>query len=168
MEKGTAYIKHDALIRRMCSEGASLTQMSNILHAHRSDIRLYIEKHNIPHDPFVKSRPLNKNGRWTGGRIVDEDGYILIKKLDHPNCDRHGYVREHRLVMEQKLGRYLDRREVVHHIDGNKQNNSIDNLELFSKNGDHLAKTLKGKIPKWSEDGKRRILLGTRRPKPRR
>lgn len=43
--------------------------------------------------------------------------------------------------------------EVVHHKDNNPQNNSIDNLELFATNAEHLKKTLKGRVPNWSEEG---------------
>ena len=49
----------------------------------------------------------SKNPRWTGGRIYNEAGYVFIYKPDHPYCNNYGYVREHRLVMEEKLVRYL-------------------------------------------------------------
>ncbi|MBT6047822.1 MAG: HNH endonuclease [Candidatus Scalindua sp.] len=75
----------------------------------------------------------SKNGRWLGGRIIDKDGYVLIISPDHPNKNAFGYVREHRLVVEKKIGRYLKRNEIVHHIDGNKQNNDISNLKYMSK-----------------------------------
>lgn len=65
--------------------------------------------------------------------------------------------------MEAVLGRYLTPQEVVHHKDGNNQNNTPSNLELFTKNSDHLATTLKGKIPRWTEDGKRRIAEGQKK-----
>jgi hypothetical protein len=57
--------------------------------------------------------------------------------------------------MEQKLGRYLTKDEVVDHIDGNKLNNAPENLRLFSSNADHLRETLSGKCPKWTEEGKK-------------
>ena len=41
-------------------------------------------------------------------------------------------VHEHRQIMEKMLGRKLNKLEVVHHIDGNKRNNSINNLHLTS------------------------------------
>ena len=59
--------------------------------------------------------------------------------------------------MEEHLGRYLNPEEVVHHIDGNPANNNIENLELFANNAEHLAQTLKGKCPKWTEQGIEKI-----------
>lgn len=79
-----------------------------------------------------------KNGHtWKGGRIIDQYGYICIAKPKHPYCDGKGYIREHRLVMEKHLGRYLTKKEVVHHLDFNKANNKIENLHLFTDIGKH-------------------------------
>lgn len=100
---------------------------------------------------------------WRGGVTVDKSGYVLRHSPDHPHANRSGYVREHRLVMEQKLGRYLLPGEVVHHIDDDRGNNHPGNLELFESNGKHLAATLKGKCPKWTPEGREKILLGGRR-----
>lgn len=46
---------------------------------------------------------------------------------------------EHRIVAEQLLGRPLKKGEVVHHIDGDKRNNSPDNLMVFSSQAEHAA-----------------------------
>jgi len=61
---------------------------------------------------------------------------------DHPDAKTNGVLFEHRWVMEQKLGRRLRPFEVVHHLDGNKKNNSPENLELFDSNGDTFQKPL--------------------------
>jgi hypothetical protein len=72
-----------------------------------------------------------KNGFWKGGRVVASNGYVLIRVgKSHPLADSRGYAYEHRIVAERKLGRSLNPGEIVHHIDGNKQNNSIENLNV--------------------------------------
>lgn len=97
---------------------------------------------------------------WKGGRTVDKSGYVLVKCHDHPHANSLGYVREHRLVMDRILGRTLDPSEVVHHKDGNTQNNDPANLELFESNAVHLAETLKGKCPRWTPEGRARMKEG--------
>lgn len=93
--------------------------------------------------------PMEKNYFWNGGRCRDADGYILLKRPGHPYANNSGYVREHRLVMEQKLGRYLLPTETVHHKDEDHANNAIDNLELYPTNGEHLREhMLDGSIPR--------------------
>lgn len=100
---------------------------------------------------------MERNGFWRGGRTLDLEGYVLLKSPGHPYANSGGYVREHRLVMERVLGRYLTPDEVVHHKDENPANNSPENLELYSTNAAHLADTLRGKVPNWTEDGLRRL-----------
>lgn len=80
----------------------------------------------------------NKNHQWKGGRIIKKgrNSYIHIKNRSHPFAV-NGYVPEHRLVMEKHLGRYLTRKEVVHHINENTFDNRIENLHLFKNNSEH-------------------------------
>lgn len=75
-----------------------------------------------------------KAAHWKGGRHVRSDGYVTVYAPDHPSAFGHGgYVKEHRLVMEQHLGRMLRSNEVVHHRNGNRADNRIENLELWVK-----------------------------------
>lgn len=83
--------------------------------------------------------PGPRNGSWNGGRQIDKSGYVLVLSPGHPNSTQSGYIREHRLVMEQKIGRLLKPTEVVHHIDGNKSNNCPENLRLYRSNREHLT-----------------------------
>ena len=102
---------------------------------------------------------------WKGGMIVDKDGYILVYHPNHPFArnPRKKYVLLHRLVMENHIKRYLLPLEVVHHSNKNKFDYRIENLKLFDKNSLHLKHELTGKIPRWTEDGRLRTLLGHQR-----
>jgi len=75
---------------------------------------------------------------WKGGRLQTPQGYIYVHTPDHPNATKDGYVMEHRLVMEKKLGRLIDRTEVVHHLNGTKGDNRPENLAV-AKRGEHVA-----------------------------
>jgi hypothetical protein len=76
-----------------------------------------------------------KGSNWKGGRFI-KHGYVHLP--DHPFASKDHYVMEHRYVMEQHLGRYLTKKEVVHHINENKSDNRLENLELFPTRGAHL------------------------------
>lgn len=67
---------------------------------------------------------------WRGGKIGAGDGYIKIYKPDHPFVVNKKYVLEHRLVIEKKIGRYLTANETVHHKNGVRSDNRLENLEL--------------------------------------
>lgn len=71
-----------------------------------------------------------KNNFWKGGRKTNAKGYVLILKKEHPFAGAGGYIFEHRLVMENHIGRYLNKDEIVHHKNGIKNDNRIENLEL--------------------------------------
>lgn len=74
---------------------------------------------------------------WKGGFYFDKSGYKLIRAHDHPFKNGGGYVREHRLVMENYLGRYLKPTEIVHHVNQNRVDNRIENLQLLQSNAEH-------------------------------
>ena len=93
---------------------------------------------------------------WKGGRILI-GGYWYIYCPDHPNATKKHRVAEHRLVMEEKLGRFLLKSEVVHHIDGNSQNNDPSNLIVFQTNAEHLKAELTGKCPNWTPEGIKKL-----------
>ena len=77
-----------------------------------------------------------KSSNWKGGKIF-RGKYIYIKKPEHPNSGKQGYIAEHRLVMEEHLGRYLTKKEIVHHINHIPTDNRIENLELCESAGQH-------------------------------
>ena len=77
---------------------------------------------------------------WKGGRCAAPGGYIQVwVSSDDPlNCmaQRNGYVMEHRLVMARSLGRPLLPDETIHHHNGDRKDNKLNNLQLrFGKHG---------------------------------
>ncbi|WP_406123048.1 HNH endonuclease [Streptomyces canus] len=78
----------------------------------------YCKEHWIIHTNAAPLRPL-------GSRYTTTDGYVMVK------VDRRKSVGEHRVVMEQHLGRPLLKGETVHHINGVRDDNRLENLELW-------------------------------------
>ena len=84
-----------------------------------------------------KARSGSKSASWNGGRKKTNKGYILVLNKEHPrSSNNEGYVFEHILNMERHIGRYLKDDEVVHHINGIKDDNRIENLKLMT-HGEH-------------------------------
>ena len=74
------------------------------------------------------------NGNWKGGITFHKAGYVMRRAPWHPRAGScSGYVFEHILVMETKLGRYLERGETVHHRNGVRDDNRPENLELWTR-----------------------------------
>lgn len=151
----------EARLRRLAAQQMSCKEIGAVLGTSAEVVRERMVRLGIPRLP-AKARP-EHNHFWKGGRTVDVDGYVLLRTPDHPYANHQGYVREHRLVMERMLGRFLEPGEVVDHRNGDKSDNDPSNLRLFSSNAKHLRETLKGRVPNWTEDGRRRIREGVRR-----
>ena len=91
---------------------------------------------------------------WKGGRIVEKKtGYIHIWNPEHPNAvmgRRKAYVLEHRMVMSDHLGRKLLRTEQVHHKNGDRADNRLCNLELWTTS-QPSGQRVKDKL-KWAKE----------------
>lgn len=69
---------------------------------------------------------------------VNTNGYTMIHMPKHHARNKRGFVREHRIIAEAKLGRTLKDEEVVHHINHDKKDNRIANLMVFSNQKEHI------------------------------
>lgn len=81
-------------------------------------------KRGIDMDP-----PIVRDGKKR--RRIDRNGYVCWNDKGHPLATGSGVVFEHRAVMADKLGRYLFPGENVHHINGKRDDNRPENLELW-------------------------------------
>lgn len=159
-------------LRQLIEEKKTLQEVSDLAYARSgtrwstAGVSKLCKKHKILM-PRSGPRSGHLHKGWRGGRIENKDGYIEVYCPEHPNARKYTkYILEHRLVMERVLGRFLGRGEVVHHKNGVKTDNRPENLEVFESNKEHLAATLKGNCPKWSEEGKERIRAALRNRAP--
>ena len=80
----------------------------------------------------------SNHGNWKGGVVATSAGYTAVIGGEFPDmADSQGYTLEHRLVMARHLDRELTKRETIHHINGDRKDNRIENLQL--RQGRHGA-----------------------------
>lgn len=102
----------------------------------------------------------DRNGRWNKGRITSSEGYVLVRvahdfphSFGSPGMRKYRYAYEHIVVMVAHIGRAMRDDEVVHHRNGNRSDNRLENLELTTR-GAHArghanspsARDLKGRF----------------------
>lgn len=96
-----------------------------------------------PDAPLMKKR--------AGEGYLDPNGYLQMSKIGHPNCtSKTGRIAQHTLIMSEHLGRPLRKNESVHHKNGIRNDNRIENLELWHK-GQPAGQRIEEKI-KWAKD----------------
>lgn len=101
---------------------------------HRTNIG---RKHSLKTRILMREKALGENNpMWNGGRTI-KCGYVCLHKPEHPFCNSNGYIKEHRLIMEEHLGRTLNREEHIHHRNNNKLDNRLSNLQLVT-NSEHI------------------------------
>jgi len=91
--------------------------------------------------------PWNKG---KGGRKKNKGYIVVLTEESQFNSmkDKRGYIPEHRLIMARQLGRALNDDEVVHHVNGDKTDNRIENLQLLENQSKHRSNHRKFKNKK--------------------
>ena len=147
--KGRMFLEPtDDLIECACGCGTKMTSQDNWGRSHkfisghntrmRKNKNLKPIRHSEEHKKKMSERMAGVNNpQYKKERFIDERGYTLILCPNHPNKKHRNYIYEHRRVMEIHLGRFLENEEIVHHLNGNKSDNRIENLKLFSSHSEH-------------------------------
>lgn len=101
----------------------------------------------------IVKTPINQYRSKRGNGCIRPDGYVSIQKkslIGHPQADKNGRILMHQLIMCEHLKRNLIKGETVHHKNGNRSDNRIENLELWS-NSQPSGQRVEDKI-KWAKE----------------
>jgi hypothetical protein len=100
------------------------------------------------------ARKREKGSNWRGGVSYTTKGYKLVKMPEHHRADSKGYVLEHVLIFERETGIIVPDNCCIHHINGDKSDNRIENLCLMLTSAHTVYHNLGRKL---SEDTKKKI-----------
>lgn len=119
--------------KALYAEGVSQSKIGEVLGTSQSAISNLFKRHGIETGSRIAKR--ERHGNWRGGRSqIKATGYVLVRIFpeDPLYCmaNKSGYVMEHRLIVARWLGRPLMEWETVHHINGDKTDNRLENLQL--------------------------------------
>ena len=125
---------------RVC-DSCGHEQWVNYWNIHRKDIHICRScsckntaktRKNNPWNKGIKQEPRN-----VGNTYINNNGYVEVWVGKHNTPGSSGYQKEHRVFVELDIGRRLEQKEIIHHIDGDKTNNNKDNLLLCSGDFEH-------------------------------
>jgi len=126
---------YEWLNQKYHTEELSISQIANIVGVSMMCIHKWLNKANIQRRS--DGARIGQHHNRFKGYTINSQGYRLIYSPEHPNKDKRNYVREHILIAEKALGRYLLPSECVHHINEIKTDNRLENLYLFSERSEH-------------------------------
>lgn len=127
--------------QKYVGEKLAMSQIAKLLEVSGDTILKHLKKYSIPRRSLSKAHKARRSTgpghpSWKGGKYKSSYGYIFKYAPDHPSrkIRKGNYIPEHRLVMEEYLGRYLEPEEIVHHKNAVRHDNRIENPELATNN----------------------------------
>lgn len=113
------------------SELAKLLPNKSVQGIYKKAYKMGLRKsREIEYQNRSEARKGDKGSKWKGG-TKSHKGYRQILKPDHPRADSAGYVLEHIIVWEEETGVAVPKNCCVHHLNGDKKDNRIENLCLM-------------------------------------
>jgi predicted transcriptional regulator len=128
-EKFTQDYRHNILLGKLAKLKELRDQIKKEKYPSDEKIEFHIKSVQTTGSGTLSRRLLSGDGRW----MIPAPSYYLGKRYI-----KNRYVYEHRFIMENYLGRLLETDEVVHHLNGNKLDNRIENLYVMSR-ADHAS-----------------------------
>lgn len=120
-------------VKQLRTEGLSQQKIGDIVGISQAVVGRILGKVGMPRRVTLSK---DRHGNWKGGIVTTAAGYTAVSGGEYPDMhDMNGYTLEHRLVMARSLGRPLTKKETVHHINGDKKDNRLENLQL--RKGNH-------------------------------
>jgi len=126
--------------QELYDDAGSIEELGRRLGKDGATVRYHLKRHGVAirstgyQSPKTVRHYGPDHGSWKGGTYRHSDGYVYQYAPEHPDAaSAKGYVLQHRLVMEAKLGRRLSPSELVHHINEVKDDNRPENLEIHDR-----------------------------------
>ena len=129
------------MVIELYESGLTQAEVGKVLGCSQKTVCKFMKRHGIKARSSACNLPKkygSNNPAWKGGKNIHH-GYVRIRtpKDCLSSGDSNGYIREHDYIMEKHIGRPLRKDEVVHHINGVKDDNRIENLMLLT-NSEHM------------------------------
>ena len=161
------YKDRDWLFRKYVKDGYSTVDIAHFCSCNHMKIWRWLKKLGIPTRPFgswtektkskvrdkIGNQVGDKNRHWKGGITKSPNGYIWVYQPSHPFANDSGYIQQHRLVAEKALGKYIDPKHPIHHVNGTRDDNRNGNLVICEDQAYHRRLHIRAKQRRQNEKG---------------
>ncbi len=128
----------DIEIKKLYESGKTAQQIADSYDVYKQSVLTSLKRTGTPRRQSWGRATGAKSAKWKGGnRYIKGKRHVLLS--GHNISRKDGYTAEHRVIMQDILGRKLKKKDVVHHVDGDRLNNSVNNLMVYRSNGKHLS-----------------------------